>query len=343
MEDEELELDEGVMQQLLHDNDSSTNDLEVASNSSDDDANDTSPNYIYDYTPSKQQLLLQHKSLNIQQMKHVETINEAASQLFHVLHKYGGDTSSSGWEDMLSAENSPWKDNFDDALEEIVAARENMIQAWDAFHNDDVDDRIDGKRTENNDADGEQSKMKWWEPILRPNKELGHNNDTTKAGSNCNLTNDNGNDGDDQQFNPVYLEYAANAFATELEALRKGTLEQICTKVKNKKKGAGGKESTSQPMELDLDPTQHSFVVASSERAGSNNDDGGAKAAAAAAAEIDVQVLSDMLSSGSHSLSNVERNMLLKARQRGNKGGTAASMSDGLSLHERRRQELGLL
>lgn len=366
MEDEELELelDDGVMQELLHDDDNSSssnedNNDDPSNNSSDEDDADNgdTPRYIYNYTPSRQQLL-QHKSLNSQQMKNdVEAINDAATQLFHVIKKYGGNSttspsSSSGWDEILTAKNSPWKDddNVDTALDEIVAARNNMVQAWDRFHNDSsVVDR-DGKRTMNND--GEQSKMEWWEPILRSKQKLHDNGDDDNNNIKCSQANDDNDDNnvDEQQFHQVYMEYATNAFATELEALRKGQLEQMCTNSKKKTNGGStnnsGKATSSQPMELDLDPTQHSFVVASSKRSGNDDDiDDGAKAAAAAA-EIDVQVLSDMLSSGSHTLSIVERNMLLRARQRGNSssgGAVVLSTSEGLSLHERRRQELGLL
>lgn len=357
-EEEELELDDGVMQELLHDDDNSSScneDNDDPSNNISD--NGDTPRYIYNYTPSRQQLL-QQKSLNAQKMKEdVEAINDAATQLFHVIKKYGGHSttsppSSSGWDEILTAKNNPWKDddNVDTALDEIVAARNNMVQAWDRFHNDSsVVDR-DGKKTMNDD--GEQSKMEWWEPILRSRSKLHDNGDDNNNNNiKCSQANDDNDDNnvDEQQFHQVYMEYATNAFATELEALRKGQLEQMCTNSKKKMGGStnnSGKATSSQPMELDLDPTQHSFVVASSKRSGNDDDnDDGAKAAAAAA-EIDVQVLSDMLSSGSHTLSIVERNMLLRARQRGNSssgGAVVLSTSEGLSLHERRRQELGLL
>ena len=106
-------------------------------------------------------------------------------------------------------------------------------------------------------------------------------------------------------------------------------------------------------MEVDLDPTQHSFVVVTN--SAKHNDDDTARAKAAAA-EIDVQVLSEMLSSGLYTLNNLEKNMLLRARQRGDDdddedsrdntthgSGRMIDGKDGLSLHDRRRQELGLL
>ncbi|KAK1741323.1 hypothetical protein QTG54_007801 [Skeletonema marinoi] len=348
MEEEDLELDDRVMQELLHDDDSSLRNEDDdgpsgSSGSDEEESNDgDKPHYIYNYTPSKQQLL-QQKTLKTQQIRDVETINEAASQLFHVIKKYGGDTSSSissGWDEILTAKNSPWKDNVDAALDEIVAARSGMIEAWDNFHSDNVDrDSQQTRNDDDDDDDGEQPKMEWWEPILRSKQRSSRDDANNNRFNQAN--DDDTNNVDEQQFHHVYMEYATNAFATELEALRKGKLEQMCTTSK-KKKGVNtnsGKETSSQAMELDLDPTHHSFVVASSKRSG-NNDDGDDEAKAAA--EIDVQVLSDMLSSGSNSLSILERNMLLKARQRGSSGAVVTS-SEGLSLHERRRQELGLI
>eukprot|EP00986_Skeletonema_menzelii_P019570 scaffold28473_cov171-Skeletonema_menzelii.AAC.3 len=345
MLEEELELDEGVMQELLHGGASSSSnkgdDSPSGSNVSSDeeDSNDgDTPNYIYNYTPSKEQLL-QQKSLNTQQIEDVKTITEAASQLFHVIKKYGGKTSSSSspmsskWDEILTAKNSPWKNNVDAALDEIVDARSSMVQAWDNFHND-------SQQTKN--YDGDQPKMEWWEPILR-SKKISNCNDADNE--QCDQTNDDDeNNFDEQQFHHVYMEYATNAFAIELEALRRGKLEQMCSTSKKKNKSSqtsSEKSTSSEGMELDLDPTQHSFIVASKKRSGNN--DNGDDEEKAAAAEIDVQVLSDMLFSGSNSMSTLERNMLLKARQRGSSSSAEVTASDGLSLHQRRRQELGLL
>lgn len=337
----ELELDEGVMQELLHDGGSSSSNKDDDSPSSgsnnrneEDSNDDDTPNYIYNYTPSKDQLLHQ-KSLNAQQIKEVETITEAASQLFHVIKKYGGTstTSSDNWDEVLTAENSPWKDNVDEALDEIVDARNNMIQAWDKFHNE-------NQQTKNDD--GDKPKMEWWEPILDSKKRS--NRDDADDETRNQTNDDDDNNLDEEQFHQVYMEYATNAFAIELEALRRGKLEQMCSTSKKKKNTQtnSDKSTTSlQAMELDLDPTQHSFIVDSKQRSGKIDDD----EEMAAAAEIDVQVLSDMLFSGSNSMSTVERNMLLKARQRGSSSSSAevTTSDDGLSLHQRRRQELGLL
>lgn len=349
--EEDLELDDGVMQELLHDDDSPPS--ASGSNSSDDDEesnHDDTPHYIYNYIPSKHQLL-QKKSLTTKQSKDVETIHEAASQLFHVINKYGGNISlSSKWEDILTATNSPWKNNVDAALDEIVAARTGMVQAWDEFHTD--SDNVDNDNQQTMDGDNNDE---WWEPILPSKTKLLLNRQDNDEKWNQTNNTDNKSDVDEQQqqFHHVYMEYATNAFATELEALRRGTLEQQTSTFKKKKKKKGNsndKSSTLQQMELDLDPTQHSFVVASSKRSGNNVHDNDDEAKAAAAAEVDVQVLSDMLSSGSHTLSAVEKHMLLKARQRGSSSSAEAAVlvraksdGDGLSLHERRRQELGLL
>ena len=161
------------------------------------------------------------------------------------------------------------------------------------------------------------------------------------------------------------MEYATNAFSIELEALREGQLERICASSsssnKKNKKGGGSANNNNNSnnnnekgMEVDLDPTQHSFVVVTnSAKHNDDNDDDAAKAKAAAA-EIDVQVLSEMLSSGLYTLDNLEKNMLLRARQRGDdvdegsrdnttNGSGRIGGKDGLSLHARRQMELGLL
>ena len=102
------------------------------------------------------------------------------------------------------------------------------------------------------------------------------------------------------------MEWATTAFAEELEALRTGQLETLTSKRKQKKCAAINVEPEDSSA-LALDPTQYSFVLASK---------GGKGGGAAAAAEIDVQVLADMLQSGSQFLSSAEKKMLLGARQR---------------------------
>ncbi len=63
--------------------------------------------------------------------------------------------------------------------------------------------------------------------------------------------------------------------------------------------------------------------------------------------EIDIRVLSDMLYSGSNILTTSEKRMLLQARQRALLKDTVVMEDDttddaGLTLHERRKREIGL-
>jgi hypothetical protein len=362
----------------------------------------SSPRYIYNYIPSREQLLHQ-KSLTQQQSRRLQSVNSAVSRVFHVINKYGGCSENiKSWDELLTSPNSPWKDYctnddeddsgmmIDTALDEIVSARNDMVHAWEDYFNscssscDDGDEN--GTKGNNNNKQSAKKKEEWWEPVLRSSKKRlngGSDNDdaivtttTNHENSNSNQTIYGHNDQDynnvqqQQQFHQVYMEYATNAFSTELEALRNGQLERICassSSFKKNKKGGGSANNNNnnsssnneKGMEVDLDPTQHSFVVATNSAKHNNDDNDDTARAKAAAAEIDVQVLSEMLSSGIHTLFNLEKNMLLRARQRGDdddddddyegsrdnttNGSGRIGGKDGLSLHDKRRQELGLL
>ena len=357
-----------------------------------DEEASTSPRYIYNYIPSREQLLHQ-KSLTQQQSRKLQSVNSAVSRVFHVINKYGGCSENiTSWDELLTSPNSPWKEYYtnnddnngmmiDTALDEIVSARNDMVHAWEDYFNSCGSNSDDGNEEDteekNKNKQSAKKKEEWWEPVLRSSKRRlngGSDNDdaivtTTTNHNNSNQTNYDDNDQDynnvqqQQQFHQVYMEYATNAFSTELEALRNGQLERICasssSNKKNKKGGGSANNSSSnneKGMEIDLDPTQHSFVVATNS-AKHNNDDSDAARAKAAAAEIDVQVLSEMLSSGLYTLNNLEKNMLLRARQRGDgdddddessrdnstSGSGRIDGKDGLSLHARRQMELGLL
>jgi hypothetical protein len=367
--------------------DSSNNHEGCDSSLEEDGDNAAAPRYVYNYTPSKEQLLHQ-KSLKTHQ-HHVQTITAAASQVFHVINKYGdgggsahrggnsnncsitessssagnkkGDTAEStsfdngSWGDVLTANcNSPWKDiieNNDDsvmnkALDEIVAARNGMMQAWNDCYYYCNSDQSNNHNYYGGTKQQQHKKLEWWEPILLRSDD----DDDDK-----NVQNDLQQQ---RQFHQVYMEYATNAFSEELEALRKGQLERMCTATTTTNNSHGNNNEMG--MVPDLDPTQHSFVVSKhlGNTPNNNNDDGNDEANDVAAADIDVRVLSDMLSSGSHTLSMVERNMLLRARLRGVNASSSTIVSTrdrkkgedggellftGLSLHDRRRRELGLL
>ena len=142
--------------------------------------------------------------------------------------------------------------------------------------------------------------------------------------------------GEQDRFQAVHMEWATTAFAEELEALRTGQLETLTSKRKQKKCAAINVEPEDSSA-LALDPTQYSFVLASKGEKG-----GGA----AAAEEIEVQVLADMLQSGSQFLSSAEKKMLLGARQRAvasSASGDVVEERNGISLHDRRKRELGFV
>ncbi len=361
-----------------------------SSSAADEEEASSSPRYIYNYIPSREQLLNQ-KSLTQQQSRRLQSVNSAVSRVFHVINRYGGCSENiTSWDQLLTSPNSPWTEYYtnnddnsgmmiDTALDEIVSARNDMVRAWEDYFNscssscDDGDeDDTEGK---NRNKQSAKKKEEWWEPVLRSSKRRlngGSDNDdaivtttTNHNNSNSNQTNYDDNDQDynnvqqQQQFHQVYMEYATNAFSTELEALRNGQLERICasssTTKKNKKGGGSANNNNNSSsnnekgMEVDLDPTQHSFVVATNSAKHNNDNSDDTARAKAAAAEIDVQVLSEMLSSGLYTLNNLEKNMLLRARQRGGDDDDDISGSGriggkvGLSLHDQRRQELGLL
>jgi hypothetical protein len=134
------------------------------------------------------------------------------------------------------------------------------------------------------------------------------------------------------------MEWATNAFAEELEALRTGQLHVLMS-ARKQKKGAARPAARDDATAFGLDPTRHSFVLASGNRGG-----GSADKEHEEAAEIDVQVLADMVRSGSHFLSRTEKAMLLGAQQRAAAAPRGASERvGGISLHERRRRQLGFV
>ena len=164
------------------------------------------------------------------------------------------------------------------------------------------------------------------------------------------------------QFHDVYMEWATNAFEQELDALRKGQLEEftsarsqtrrsVTTTATTTDAAMGANDSTTA---VELDPTQYSFVVTTEssngddKRKGVGTEAGSAEAARIAALqEIDVRVLSDMMYSGSNVLTILEKRMLLQARQRALLKDAVvleddADATSGRTLHERRKREIGL-
>jgi len=338
----------------------------------------------YQYVPTPQ-------SFSTEQLERIAVIEAAASNVHAVLVKYGNAASlppsldpndiidgklKYGWE---IDPNTPWADTSS-AINEIVSAGERLVQAWsrDDAENVDMTQKDDGASMK-----VPQKKQDWWESILSTDPTQQNNSNESSSES----MRRNGDDdaatnvppkSDEQplteeeqhQFHNVYMEWVTNAFEEELDALRKGQLEEFtASRSKNMKSAkssttGGGSSSNNnsggaamgENETVELDPTQYSFVVAG----GNTKDDNKRKGldtkvdvAAAEAArmeavqEIDIRVLSDMLYSGSNNLTTSEKRMLLQARQRALLKDTVVMEDDttddaGLTLHERRKREIGL-
>lgn len=336
-EDMDLELDEQAMKDLM---DSGTNDDGDSSGSPSDDASDDAPlDYDYEYSPDG--LLLGRKPLSSDQIQRIRTIESAATNVARVIQKYANAqlpsldpndaNEGNGWE---IPRDSAWADTSL-AMVEIVGVREELIKAW--------GDGDDEGPDETGAGDEKRRNYEWWEPILSKERTPGSARGT-KDGT-IDKTNDDEPLSEEElnQFQSVHMEWATNAFSEELEALRKGQLDQYTSARRQSKKGArAGTSATGESnVAVELDPTQYSFVVAAS--AGNKAGDGSDEAAAAAAREIDVQVLGEMLNSGGSFLSDEEKGMMLRARQRALAGGYARDTDASLeTLHERRKREIGL-
>ena len=280
----------------------------------------------------------------------------------------------SGWE---IDPTSPWSDTSS-AINEIVTAGERLVRAWSSSANDDVDSK--GSRDDDAQHEPQKKEKEWWWQSILSNDDLQNKSNVSTSESVRRNGGDvvtNGNppmeepftEEEELQFHDVYMEWATNAFGEELDALRKGHLDAF-TSARSKTKitstttaatttavaAMQTKESISSSVEL-LDPTQYSFVVATGGTKGDNNRKGvnnEADVAATEAAriasikEIDIRVLSDMLCSGSNVLTVSEKQMLLQARQRAVLKDVVAMQRDdtdatgGLTLHERRKREIGL-
>mmetsp|Transcript_1585 Transcript_1585/g.3231 ORF Transcript_1585/g.3231 Transcript_1585/m.3231 type:complete len:417 (-) Transcript_1585:132-1382(-) len=246
--------------------------------------------------------------------------------------------------------SSPWYD-VPAALDEIVEVREELKKAWNTYHGSDQDE-IDGenmKEGRNNydergrktageqswktradsstktDKDNEPMTMNEWHIQFHKEQE-----EKRYRQQNPPLTKD-----EQEKFKQFHMEWVTDAFAEELNALRKGRLEKMFGN-KSKKDAHGNN-----PLELELDPTQHSFVVPNGNARIEENDQSDKAAEEAAAAEVDVRVLADMLMSGGNFLTDVEKRMLVNARLRGQTNNGGNTRVEKMSLHERRRRELG--
>ena len=294
--------------------------------------------YNYEYIPDKHTV-----SNDAKQRERIQKIEAAATNIQRVLQKYGDsslpsinpdDTKKGSWE---IDKSSPWADPSL-AIKEIITAREELCKAWDR---DDVDDggRGSGELTGGLNAHQiEEDKDKWWKSVL-------HKEDNSSKDIDSHRTNINNKDEtspltkeEEQQFQKIYMEWATNAYSVELNALREGELGAL-TSARRKQKStssAGFKNDKSAAPEVELDPTQYSFIVENNKRRDTKKE----------VEQVDVKVLGDMMASGSYALSNTEKRMLLQARQRAIEKIADSRSTDrdddvGISLHERRKLELG--
>lgn len=368
--DEIEELDDQVMKELLEgdDDDDGSSATNSSHTMSEDGGKNAQLEYVYEYSPSSSSdglLLLMdgQKPLTSEQLERIQTIENAATKVHDVIQKYSNAPLPPSLDPNHASNKHGWK--IDDesawantslAMEEIVRAREDMIEAWGGGDNgDDVVE--EGKLG----ADDGGDKNEWWKSIL--NRDSGI--DSAKS-SHQNANNKEEERGDKEkslltkeeqdQFQQVHMEWATNAFEEELDALRKGQLENLTSSRRQKKKPeelSSSSATAAAAGEVELDPTQYSFVVASKKKGKAKGEhEEEEEMAAAAMEEIDVQVVADMIQSGSNFLSGIEKRMLLSARQRCVNDGDSMDVHHddddvddhtGLTLHERRKREIGFL
>jgi hypothetical protein len=315
--------------------------------------------YNYEYVPIPQ-------ALTTEQLERISIIEAAATNVQRVLVKYGDASSlpsSLNPDDFSSGKcweidpNSPWSDTSS-AVHEIVAARERMVRAWSSAKKEDGDSKGGRDRDIAPSNEPPKKEQEWWLPILS-NDTLQHNSSEARtrrnvdaAGINIPPLDEPLTEDEQLQFHDVYMEWATNAFEQELDALRKGQLEEftsarsqtrrsVTTTATTTDAAMGANDSTTA---VELDPTQYSFVVTTES---SNGDDKRKGVGTEALQEIDVRVLSDMMYSGSNVLTILEKRMLLQARQRALLKDAVvleddADATSGLTLHERRKREIGL-
>ena len=274
----------------------------------DDDSSSPSniPGYNYQYTSETDAQKTDH--INTERVKRIES---AMKNVWNIINKYGNSKLPSLDPKEVDVncwkidDDSPWSD-VPAALKEIASVRNEMHKVLE----------IDN-HTGSNTSDSKKS-SDWWAPYLNKTE---YEDKTMKYTNSSRSRDDTFTEEEQMQFEQVHMEWATNAFAEELEALRNGTLEQ---KFGTKKKSVEA---------LDLNQSELSFVVAKQK---STNDDKVVKEV------VDVQVLAVMLRSGGNVFSDIEKRMLLRARQRG--GIETNHDSEVLpTIHEIRRRNLGYL
>jgi hypothetical protein len=283
----------------------------------------SSDKYDYEYSDDD----LKNNKFTTEELKRIQKVEKATNNVWEVISKYGNaplpsldpnDISNVGWK---IDKDSVWSD-VRTAMKEIAAASEDMKNAWE--DNDDADD----SRKDSLDSSYDQSNDDWWKPILSSDGNSSSSSYDRKGETHTEsapLSKE-----EQTQFEQFHMEWATNAFAEELEALRNGQLENQCNKNSAKnKRGENDREDDF----LDLNPNEHSFVVAKRN-----------KPSEVTREDVDVQILAEMIRSGGTLLSDDEKRMLLRARQRGEKHpNRKESDKKTATIHDIRRRELGFL
>ncbi|KAL7483983.1 hypothetical protein ACHAW6_011642 [Cyclotella cf. meneghiniana] len=266
---------------------------------------DKPPSKRFDYEYSANDL--KGDQFNEEELERIDNLEKATTNVWKVLRKYGNaslpslDPNTVGDRGWKIENDNPWCD-VRVAIKEIVTAGEGLTQAW-------GDGAGNGKKEESitcPDSHNEQ----WWEPLL--SSDSSKKNDTsgnarsqqTQQVHSATLSAE-----EQSQFEQIHMDWATNAFADELEALRNGQLEKQFGV--NVGKNIMGGDSAAVDNMLDLDPNEHSFIVA--KRNKTRDED------RFVMEEVDVQILADMLRSGNNVFSEEDKNMLLRAKLRGEK------------------------
>lgn len=218
-----------------------------------------------------------------------------------------------GWE---VDSHSPWAD-APVAMNEIASAGIEMNRALQKHNCEEVS------------SDDDKKEVEWWEPILSKDaKSATRDSEKPSPRQGVQLSAE-----EQEQFERIHMEWATNAFAEELEALRNGTLEQQF----------GVKKKKMDSVEDLLDQNELSFVVSKQKKSSNTTNSNNGQSEE----DIDVQVLADMIRSGGNLFSDVEKRMLLRAKQHGDSEQQPSSSDvdrrNSMPMHELRRRKLGFI
>eukprot|EP00584_Thalassiosira_punctigera_P002507 CAMPEP_0172539780 /NCGR_PEP_ID=MMETSP1067-20121228/10912_1 /TAXON_ID=265564 ORGANISM="Thalassiosira punctigera, Strain Tpunct2005C2" /NCGR_SAMPLE_ID=MMETSP1067 /ASSEMBLY_ACC=CAM_ASM_000444 /LENGTH=268 /DNA_ID=CAMNT_0013325513 /DNA_START=132 /DNA_END=935 /DNA_ORIENTATION=+ len=236
----EEELDDGVARELLGGDD----DGDGSSSDSMGEGSDVPLEYDYEYNPAE--LVDDERRLSSEQRERIAKIERAAADVRRVIERYGkaplppldpnDDANRHGWK---IDEDSAWSDPSA-AMDEIVNAGEELTKAW-------GDGAVDGAEGKKNNQ-----KEEWWKPIIDgESSKKDAATDASEQRLRDRATSPPLTDEEMNQFQSTHLEWATEAFAEELDALRTGRLEElVCAKKKKKNEPEAG-----------LDPAQFSLVA----------------------------------------------------------------------------------